>query len=82
MFQQWQLNVLKVPNIRFSLLLGGKEKMKKMKVDAIKIEDDKKKVFINAKESLRKMQEEIAPFIRKRKIRTNSNVGKWYDSTS
>lgn len=56
--------------------------MKKMKADAIKIEDDKKKIFTNAKESLRKMQEEIAPFIRKRRIRTNSDVGKWYDSTS
>lgn len=47
-----------------------------------KTTEDKKKRFINAKESFRKMQEEIAPFIKRRKFKEHSTAGEWCETSS
>jgi hypothetical protein len=43
-------------------------------------EEEKTKRLLEAKESFRKMQEEIAPFIRQRKFKEYSTAGEWYET--
>jgi hypothetical protein len=45
-------------------------------------EEEKKKRLLEAKESLRKMQEEIAPFIKQRKFKEYSTAGEWRETSS
>ena len=43
--------------------------------DVNKIEVDKKEKFPKAQNNLRRIQEEISPYIKKRKIKENSTAG-------
>jgi len=45
-------------------------------------EEEKKKRLLEAEESLRKMQEEIAPFIKRRKFKEYSTAGEWRETSS
>jgi hypothetical protein len=45
-------------------------------------EEKKEKRLLEAKESFRKMQEEIAPFIKQRKFKEYSTAGKWCETSS
>jgi len=43
---------------------------------------EKKKRFLNAEKGFRKMQEEIAPFIKLRKFKEHSTAGEWCETSS
>jgi len=47
-----------------------------------KATEEKKKRFFNAEKSFRKMQEEIAPFIKRRKFKEHSTAGEWCETSS
>jgi hypothetical protein len=47
-----------------------------------KTTEEKKKRLLEAQESLRKMQEEIAPFIKRRKFKEYSTAGEWRETSS
>ncbi|GCC10854.1 hypothetical protein IPdc08_00892 [archaeon] len=43
---------------------------------------EKQQRFLEAKEDFKKMQEEIAPFIKRRKFKKYSTGGKWRETSS
>jgi len=45
------------------------------------IEEERYEAFLKAKKSLKKMQEVISPYIKKRKVKDNSTAGKWCESS-
>lgn len=47
-----------------------------------KTTEEKKKSFVKAEESFRRMQEEIAPFIKRRKFKEHSTAGEWCETSS
>lgn len=56
--------------------------MSKKTKSAEKPTKEKQKRILDAKESFRKMQEEIAPFIRYRKFKEYSTAGEWCETSS
>lgn len=44
--------------------------------------EKKKKRLLKAKESFQKMQEEIAPFIKRRKFKQYSTAGEWCETSN
>lgn len=44
--------------------------------------EEKQKRFLEAKENFQKMQEEIAPFIKRRKFKEYSTEGEWRETSS
>ena len=49
--------------------------------EATKPEQEERKRFEEAKKSLQEMQEEIAPFIKRREFRQHSTAGKWHEGS-
>ena len=47
-----------------------------------KLKGDKKEKFFEAQNNLRRIQEEISPYIKKRKIKENSTAGEWCETSS
>lgn len=47
-----------------------------------KLIEEKKRRFLEAKEDFKKMQEEIAPFIKRRKFKEYSTEGEWHETSS
>jgi len=47
-----------------------------------KTTEEKKKRFHNAEENFRKMQKELAPFIKRRKFKEHSTAGEWCETSS
>ena len=47
-----------------------------------KIRGDRKENFIEAQENLQRIQKEISPYIKKRKIIKNSTAGEWCETSS
>lgn len=47
-----------------------------------KIKGKKKENFLEAQDNLRRIQKEIAPYIKKRKIIENSTAGEWCETSS
>ncbi len=41
-----------------------------------------KKNFIEARKSLKRMQEEIAPFIKRRQLKQHSTAGEWCETSN
>ena len=50
--------------------------------DVNKIEGDKNKKFLEAQKNLRRIQEEISPYIKKRIIKENLTAGEWCETSS
>ena len=44
--------------------------------------EEKQRRFLEAKKSFQKMQEEIAPFIKRRKFKEYSTEGEWRETSS
>lgn len=44
--------------------------------------EEKQRRFLEAKENFQKMQEEIAPFIKRRKFKEYSTEGEWRETSS
>jgi len=47
-----------------------------------KIKGNKKEKFLEAQNNLRRIQKEISPYIKKRKINENSTAGDWCETSS
>ena len=60
---------------------GGEEMSKKI-ISTSKITGAKKKRFLKAEVSMRKMQEEIAPFIKHKRFKEYSTAGEWCETSS
>jgi len=56
--------------------------MNKRKKPAEKPVGEKQRRFLEAKEDFKKMQEEIAPFIKRRKFEEYSTEGEWSETSS
>ena len=52
------------------------------KFDVNKINGDKKEKFLEAQNNLRRIQEEISPYVKKRKIKDSSIAGEWCETSS
>ena len=52
------------------------------KKHSIQIPEERKQDLKEAEKSLRKLNEEISPFIKRRIIKQQSTIGKWCDTTN
>ena len=50
--------------------------------ESVIIPENKKQDFKEAKKSLKKIMEDISPFIKKRIIKHQSTIGKWSDTSN
>lgn len=47
-----------------------------------KVKTDTQKRLRDAEKSLQKMQEELRPFVRRRRVQTHSSAGRWVETSS
>jgi len=52
------------------------------KFNVNKIKGDKKDKFLESQKNLVRIQEEISPYIKKRRIKENSTAGEWCETSS